>query len=86
MARTPRAKPVPPLVVEAVEAAYGATKGLPGRWTSVSSQKLDARQEKIDAAILLPTLSGYLSIGGKPAHSVIVTAEGIELLKKRGRL
>jgi hypothetical protein len=81
-----RARPVPPLVLEAVAAAYRETRGAPGRWTSVSSLNLDAEQEKIDAAILLAALSGWVSIGGKPAHSVIVTAEGIEMLKKKDRL
>lgn len=83
MGNKPRTKPVPPLVLDAVLAAYKATGGAPGRWTSLSSLNLGAEQEKIDAAILLAALSGWLQVGGKPAHSVIVTAEGIELLRKR---
>ncbi len=82
MPRKPRAKPVPPLVLDVVAAAYRETKGAPGRWTSVSSLNLGVEQDIIDTAISIAVSSGWLSVGGKPAHSVIVTAEGIEMLKR----
>ena len=41
-------------------------------------------QERNDAAILLAHLSGWLTVGGKPPHSVGLTAAGFALLKERG--
>jgi hypothetical protein len=73
-------------VLELLEAVYKQTKGAHGRWVGVDSLDLGADEDKTDAAILLAALSGWLQAGGNPPHSVIITAEGIDLLRKRGRL
>ena len=40
--------------------------------------------KRTDDAIQLATLSGWLTAGGDPAHSVTITSEGLALLKERG--
>jgi hypothetical protein len=40
--------------------------------------------KRTDDAIQLATLSGWLTAGGDPAHSVTITPEGLALLKERG--
>ena len=39
--------------------------------------------DRNDTAIMLAALVGYLTVGGKPAHSVAITAAGLALLKGR---
>jgi hypothetical protein len=36
------------------------------------------------AALLLAAYKGWLTVGGKPAHSVAITASGVALLKEKG--
>jgi hypothetical protein len=39
---------------------------------------------RLGAAIQLAVLSGWLRTGGTPAHSVLLTAAGLAVLKERG--
>ena len=64
---------------------WHATAGRPQPYyVGVDSLELSPDPDRNDTAIMLAALVGYLTVGGKPAHSVAITAAGLALLKGRG--
>jgi hypothetical protein len=62
---------VHPLVLAILQAVWRATATRrPPYYVSVDSLMLPQAPERIDAAILLAVLSGWLTAGGDPPHSV----------------
>jgi hypothetical protein len=75
---------VHPLVLAVLQAEWRATAKRPQPYyVSVDSLRLPPDIERNDTAIMLATLSGWLTVGGKPTHSVAITAGGVALLKDR---
>ena len=80
-----RANDVHPLVLAVLQAVWLSTAKRPQPYyVSVATLRLPAEIELNDTAIMLAVLSGWLTVGGKPAHSVAITSEGLKLLKERG--
>jgi hypothetical protein len=76
---------VHPLVLAVLQAVgrATATRRHP-HYVSVSALELPPDLERNGAAILLAVMSGYLTAGGDPPHSVAITWKGRTLLKARG--
>ena len=53
-------------------------------YVTVAALRLPPDIELNDTAIMLAALSGWLTVGGNPLHSVAITSEGLKLLKERG--
>jgi hypothetical protein len=66
-------------------AVYRAAAGKPHHrfYISVADLRLPLNQERADAAIMLAVLSGLLTAGEDPAHSVALTEAGRGLLRQR---
>jgi hypothetical protein len=77
---------VHPLVLAVLQAVQHATAGRrPPFYVSVDDLDLAPDDpERNGAAIMLAELRGWLTTGGKPAHSVAITASGLALLKEKG--
>jgi hypothetical protein len=76
------AKDVHPLVLAELQAVWRATAKRPQPYyVSVDSLGLPLEAERNDTAIML---AGWLTVGGKQAHSVAITPAGLALLKERG--
>ena len=67
-----------PLVLDLLRAVHEATKAkTPPYWVSVESLDLESDPERVDAAVALAVLNGWLQVGGTPGHSVAITSSGI---------
>jgi hypothetical protein len=75
---------VHPLVLAVLQAMWRATatRRQP-YYVSVSDLGLPPDPDRNDAAIMLAALSGWLTVGGNPPHSVAITGSGLALLKER---
>jgi hypothetical protein len=74
-----------PLVLAVLQAVWLATAKRPQPYyVSVATLRLPPDIELNDTAIMLAALSGWLTVGGNPPHSVAITSEGLKLLKERG--
>ena len=75
---------VHPHVLAVLQAVWLVTAKRPqSSYVSVTSPRLPPDIELNDTAIMLAALSGWITVGGKPAHSVAITAAGLKLLKER---
>jgi hypothetical protein len=84
MARKAERKP-PPLVLKVLRAVHEATKDKkPPYWVSIDTLGLRVDQIRLDQAIALAALSGWLRTAGNPPLSVAITAAGISLLERDG--
>jgi hypothetical protein len=71
-----------PLVLELLRATAKASKGKPlPFWVGVDDLGLPDNSERIENAIVLAALNGWLSVGGLPAHSITITAEGLKQIE-----
>jgi hypothetical protein len=71
---------VPPLVLAILRATYEATKDSPPpSYLSVSVLRIEADHERIEAAVLLGALCGWLRMAGVPPNLVALTEEGIDV-------
>jgi hypothetical protein len=72
-----------PLVLAVLQAVQRATADRrPPYYVSVEGLALADYPERIDAAVMLAVLPGWLVAGGKPAHSVAITGAGVAPLRK----
>ena len=71
-------KPKPnPLVMQLLRATAKAGKGKPAPfWVGVDDLDLPDSRERIEAAVVAAALHGWLNVGGRPAHSITITAAG----------
>jgi hypothetical protein len=73
-----------PLVLKVLRTVGERTRDkAPPYWVSVASLNLDEPEERIGAAVALAALNGWVSVGGKPAHSVMITPAGLEQIKSK---
>jgi hypothetical protein len=68
-----------PFVVKLLQAVGSASKGKPPQ-TWISVDDLGLKPDHLDATISRAVEIGWISAGGKPPHSVTITASGIEAL------
>jgi hypothetical protein len=82
MAKKAERKP-PPLVLTVLRAAHAATKDKkPPYWVGISALGLRVDRIRLDQAVALADLSGWLRVAGNPPLSVAITVAGIELAEK----
>ena len=74
-----KSKPKPdPFVMKLLTALARATKGKPPQtWISVDDLGLNPTRH-LDSTIDRAVEAGWISAGGRPAHSVTITAEGLK--------
>lgn len=84
MTRRPDRKP-PPLVLRVLRAVHEATGDkTPPYWIGIAALGLRVDQIRLDQAIALAALSGWLKVAGHPPSTVAITATGIRLLQESG--
>jgi hypothetical protein len=80
MAKKAERKP-PPLVLKVLRAVHKATKDKkPPYWVSIDSLGLRVDRIRLDQAVALADLSGWLRVAGNPPMSVAITASGVSLI------
>ena len=76
-----------PLARRLCKAVYALMEGKRSQWISVTrvSQEIKVKDEEmLTGAISFAAQSGWLMVGGQPAHSVLLTASGeVAVLKKK---
>jgi len=74
-----------PFVLDVLQAVQRAAAGRRQPFfVSVADLGLPPDPERLNAAVMLASFSGWLRAGGRPPHSVAITAEGLAILKERG--
>ena len=83
--RQPARDDAHPFVLDVLQAVQRATAGRRQPFfVSVADLGLPPDPERLNAAVMLASFSGWLRAGGRPPHSVAITAEGLAILKERG--
>ena len=76
-----------PLARRLCKAVYDLMEGKRSQWVSVTrvSQEIKVKDEEmLNGSISFAAQSGWLQVGGQPAHSVLLTAGGeAAVLKKK---
>jgi hypothetical protein len=75
-------RPPPPLVLRLLTAVHEAMPDGPApQWVGVDTLQLRVDRIRLDQAIGLAATSGWLKTSGNPPKVVLITSDGIELLK-----
>ncbi|MEI7776268.1 MAG: hypothetical protein WCK17_16005 [Verrucomicrobiota bacterium] len=70
-----------PFVLKLLQALAKASKGKPPQ-TWISVDDLGLKPDHLDATIARAVDAGWISAGGKPSHSVTITASGHKVLEE----
>jgi hypothetical protein len=74
-------RPPPPLILKLLRALQEATKEEPPEWVAIESLGLRVDRVRLDQAIVLAALSGWLKISGNPPKTLSMTREGSALVE-----
>jgi len=76
-------RPPPPLVLRLLRALYEVSEDGAAEWVLVDSLPLRVDRIRLDQAIVLAALSGWVKVAGNPPERLMLTEAGSSLLKPK---
>lgn len=76
-------RPPPPLILKLLRALKEATKKDPPEWVAIESLGLRVDRVRLEQAIVLAALSGWLKVSGNPPKTLSIAQDGLALIERQ---